>query len=167
MKITGYRSLSTVHDWGRVTGDVNGVQSGNTTPVPVLVVETDAGIEGVGLGAHNDIARVFPAVAGEDPRSVIALRTSISKVAARFSIASGTSTIRCWSCRAITAALRLLSSCSVAFLAGRSFAALLLARNFLPGSPFSDAAAAQRYSPGTHLNDTAGDRTIGKRRRHC
>ena len=73
MKITGYRSLSTVHDWGRVTGDVNGVQSGNTTPVPVLVVETDAGIEGVGLGAHNDIARVFPAVAGEDPRSVIAL----------------------------------------------------------------------------------------------
>ncbi|MFI5709211.1 mandelate racemase/muconate lactonizing enzyme family protein [Kribbella sp. NPDC051620] len=73
MKITGYRSLSTVHDWGRVTGDVNGVQSGNTTPVPVLIVETDAGIEGVGLGPHADIARVFPAVEGEDPRSVVAL----------------------------------------------------------------------------------------------
>ncbi|GAA1520718.1 mandelate racemase/muconate lactonizing enzyme family protein [Kribbella lupini] len=73
MKITGYRSLSTVHDWGRVTGDVNGVQSGTTTPVPVLVIETDAGIEGVGLGAHTDIARVFPAVEGEDPRSVVAL----------------------------------------------------------------------------------------------
>lgn len=73
MKITGYRSLSTVHDWGRVTGDVNGVQSGNTTPVPVLIIETDAGIEGVGLGAHSDIARVFPAVEGEDPRSVVAL----------------------------------------------------------------------------------------------
>jgi L-alanine-DL-glutamate epimerase-like enolase superfamily enzyme len=73
MKITGYRSLSTVHDWGRVTGDVNGVQSGNTTPVPVLVVETDAGIEGIGLGAHDDVARVFPAVEGEDPRSVVAL----------------------------------------------------------------------------------------------
>lgn len=73
MKITGYRSLSTVHDWGRVTGDVNGVQSGDTTPVPVLIIETDAGIEGVGVGAHTDIARVFPAVEGEDPRSVVAL----------------------------------------------------------------------------------------------
>ncbi|MER7243384.1 mandelate racemase/muconate lactonizing enzyme family protein [Kribbella sp. NPDC000426] len=73
MKITGYRSLSTVHDWGRVTGDVNGVQSGDTTPVPVLIVETDAGIEGVSVGPHEDIARVFPAVDGEDPRSVVAL----------------------------------------------------------------------------------------------
>ena len=73
MKITGYRSLHTVHDWGRLTGDVNGVQSGNTTPVPVLIIETDGGIEGVGLGAHGDIARVFPAVEGEDPRSVVAL----------------------------------------------------------------------------------------------
>lgn len=73
MKITGYRSLSTVHDWGRVTGDVNGVQGSETTPVPVLIVETDVGIEGVGLGAHGDVARVFPAVEGEDPRSVVAL----------------------------------------------------------------------------------------------
>ncbi|TCC32199.1 mandelate racemase/muconate lactonizing enzyme family protein [Kribbella sindirgiensis] len=73
MKITGYRSLSTVHDWGRITGDVNGVQSGDTTAVPVLVIETDAGIEGVGLGVHTDIARVFPAVEGEDPRAVVAL----------------------------------------------------------------------------------------------
>ncbi|SNT45134.1 mandelate racemase/muconate lactonizing enzyme family protein [Actinacidiphila glaucinigra] len=73
MKITGYRSLSTVHDWGRITGDVNGVQSGHTTPVPVLVIETDAGIEGVGLGSHADIARVFPAIEGGDPRSVVAL----------------------------------------------------------------------------------------------
>jgi len=73
MKITGYRSLRTVHDWGRVTGDVNGVQSGQTTPVPVLVIETDAGIEGVGLGPHGDIDRVFPAVLDQDPRSVVAL----------------------------------------------------------------------------------------------
>jgi L-alanine-DL-glutamate epimerase-like enolase superfamily enzyme len=73
MKITGYRSLSTFHDWGRLTGDVNGVQAGNTTPVPVLIIETDSGIEGVGLGAHTDIARVFPAIDGEDPRSVVAL----------------------------------------------------------------------------------------------
>ncbi|MGW3851607.1 mandelate racemase/muconate lactonizing enzyme family protein [Streptomyces fagopyri] len=73
MKITGYRSLSTVHDWGRITGDVNGVQPGHTTPVPVLIIETDAGIEGVGLGAHADIDRVFPAIESGDPRSVVAL----------------------------------------------------------------------------------------------
>ncbi|MGW6093158.1 mandelate racemase/muconate lactonizing enzyme family protein [Streptomyces sp. NPDC055157] len=73
MKITGYRSLSTVHDWGRITGDVNGVQPGHATPVPVLIVETDTGIEGVGLGSHADIARVFPAIEGDDPRSVVAL----------------------------------------------------------------------------------------------
>ncbi|MFE5143075.1 mandelate racemase/muconate lactonizing enzyme family protein [Streptomyces fagopyri] len=73
MKITGYRSLNTVHDWGRITGDVNGVQPGHVTPVPVLVIETDTGIEGVGLGSHADIARVFPAIDGDDPRSVTAL----------------------------------------------------------------------------------------------
>ncbi|MFI6122819.1 mandelate racemase/muconate lactonizing enzyme family protein [Streptomyces sp. NPDC051064] len=73
MKITGYRSLSTVHDWGRITGDVNGVQPGHATPVPVLIIETDTGIEGVGLGSHADIARVFPAIEGDDPRSVVAL----------------------------------------------------------------------------------------------
>lgn len=73
MKITGYRSLCTVHDWGRLTGDVNGVQVGNTTPVPVLILETDSGLEGVGVGAHADVARVFPAIEGEDPRSVVAL----------------------------------------------------------------------------------------------
>ncbi|WP_030971878.1 mandelate racemase/muconate lactonizing enzyme family protein [Streptomyces sp. NRRL S-1824] len=73
MKITGYRSLNTVHDWGRITGDVNGVQPGHATSVPVLIVETDTGIEGVGLGSHADIARVFPAIEGDDPRSVVAL----------------------------------------------------------------------------------------------
>jgi L-alanine-DL-glutamate epimerase-like enolase superfamily enzyme len=73
MKITGYRCLNTVHDWGRITGDVNGVQSGHVTPVPVLIIETDTGIEGVGLGSHADIARVFPAIEGDDPRSVVAL----------------------------------------------------------------------------------------------
>lgn len=73
MKVTGYRSLSTVHDWGRIIGDVNGVQPGHATPVPVLIIETDTGIEGVGLGSHADIARVFPAIEGDDPRSVVAL----------------------------------------------------------------------------------------------
>jgi L-alanine-DL-glutamate epimerase-like enolase superfamily enzyme len=73
MKVTGFRSLTTVHDWGRRIGDVNGVNAGELTAVPVLILQTDEGLEGVGLGAHAEIDRVFPAVEGEDPRSVAAL----------------------------------------------------------------------------------------------
>ncbi|WP_349899147.1 mandelate racemase/muconate lactonizing enzyme family protein [Parafrigoribacterium soli] len=73
MKITGYRSLTTFHDWNRPTGDVNGVMSGNRTLVHVLIIETDAGIEGIGLGQHAEMQKVFPAVEGEDPLAVTAL----------------------------------------------------------------------------------------------
>jgi L-alanine-DL-glutamate epimerase-like enolase superfamily enzyme len=73
VRITGYRSLTTVHDWGRRIGDVNGVNASELTAVPILIVETDEGLDGIGLGAHADIDRVFPAVEGEDPRSVSAL----------------------------------------------------------------------------------------------
>lgn len=73
MKITGYRSLRTVHRWGRPVGDVNGVVPGGVTEVPILLLETDGGLTGVGLGAHDAIERVFPAVDGEDPRAVMAL----------------------------------------------------------------------------------------------
>lgn len=73
MKITGYRSLTTVHDWKRPVGDVNGVIASGITEVPILLLETDSGLTGVGLGQHVDIARVFPAVENEDPRAVSAL----------------------------------------------------------------------------------------------
>jgi L-alanine-DL-glutamate epimerase-like enolase superfamily enzyme len=73
MRITGYRLLRTRHDWGRPVGDVNGFIASGITEVPLVVVETDAGIEGVGMGSHHDIERVFPAIEGEDPRSVTAL----------------------------------------------------------------------------------------------
>jgi L-alanine-DL-glutamate epimerase-like enolase superfamily enzyme len=73
MKVTGYRSLLTKHDWGRATGDANGVMTAQQTDVHVLIVETDDGTEGVGVGAHGDIDRVFGAVEGEDPRAVTAL----------------------------------------------------------------------------------------------
>lgn len=73
MKITGYRSLKTVCDWGRPIGDVNGVIETGITEVPILILETDAGLDGIGLGGHADIDRVFPALEGEDPRAVTAL----------------------------------------------------------------------------------------------
>ncbi|WP_433088815.1 mandelate racemase/muconate lactonizing enzyme family protein [Dactylosporangium sp. CA-052675] len=73
MKVTGYRSLTTQHDWGRLIGDVNGVMAGPRTDVHVLILETDAGLEGLGIGAHGDIDRVFGAVEGEDPRAVSVL----------------------------------------------------------------------------------------------
>ncbi|MFI5894476.1 mandelate racemase/muconate lactonizing enzyme family protein [Actinoplanes sp. NPDC051513] len=73
MKVTGYRSLTTEHDWGRLIGDANGVMSRPRTDVHVLILETDAGIDGVGVGPHGDIDRVFDAVEGQDPRGVSAL----------------------------------------------------------------------------------------------
>lgn len=58
---------------GPVVGDANGRLDDAVTEVPILILETDVGVEGVGLGAHRDIDRVFPAVEGEDPRAVTAL----------------------------------------------------------------------------------------------
>ncbi|WP_253259612.1 mandelate racemase/muconate lactonizing enzyme family protein [Subtercola boreus] len=63
----------TVHDWGRPIGDVNGFVAGGVTEVPILLVHTDGGLTGVGVGPHSDIERIFPAVVGEDPRAVTAL----------------------------------------------------------------------------------------------
>lgn len=73
MKITGYRTLTTVHDWGRPIGDANGTFDDGLVPVPLLLVDTDEGITGVGLGAHTGLDTVFSAVVGEDPRAVTAL----------------------------------------------------------------------------------------------
>jgi L-alanine-DL-glutamate epimerase-like enolase superfamily enzyme len=75
VKITGYRELVTQHDWHRVVGDVNGVSVGTRTDVHVLILTTDEGYEGIGVSPSrlSDVARVFPAVEGEDPRSVTAL----------------------------------------------------------------------------------------------
>jgi L-alanine-DL-glutamate epimerase-like enolase superfamily enzyme len=73
MKITGYRTLQTIHDWGRPVGDVNGHIASGITEVPLVIVETDEGISGVGMGSHQDLARLFPAIEGEDPRAVNAL----------------------------------------------------------------------------------------------
>lgn len=73
MKITGYRSLTTRHEWSRLVGDVNGVSTGTSTRVDILILTTDMGVEGVALGSHGDIDRLFPVIDGADPRSVVQL----------------------------------------------------------------------------------------------
>jgi L-alanine-DL-glutamate epimerase-like enolase superfamily enzyme len=52
---------------------VNGYVSEGITEVPVVILETDSGLEGVGLGSHSDIGRLFPAIEGQDPRATTSL----------------------------------------------------------------------------------------------
>jgi L-alanine-DL-glutamate epimerase-like enolase superfamily enzyme len=73
MKITGYRCRTSYHDWGRPVGDVNGYIGSGVTEVPIVVLETDEGIIGVGTGSVHDIDRLFPAIEGQDPRAVSSL----------------------------------------------------------------------------------------------
>jgi L-alanine-DL-glutamate epimerase-like enolase superfamily enzyme len=73
MRITGYRTLTTVQEWGRPIGDANGVFADGIASVPIILVDTDEGITGVGLGPHVEVETVFAAIEGEDPRSVTAL----------------------------------------------------------------------------------------------
>jgi L-alanine-DL-glutamate epimerase-like enolase superfamily enzyme len=73
MKVTGYRTLTTVQDWGRPVGDANGVFPDGRLAVPLILVDTDEGITGVGLGPHQGVESVFAAIEGEDPRGTVAL----------------------------------------------------------------------------------------------
>jgi L-alanine-DL-glutamate epimerase-like enolase superfamily enzyme len=73
MRITGYRTLTTAQRWGRPVGDANGVYADGVMPVPVVIVETDEGITGVGLGPHVEAEVIFAAIDGQDPRAVTAL----------------------------------------------------------------------------------------------
>jgi L-alanine-DL-glutamate epimerase-like enolase superfamily enzyme len=72
-KITGYTSLQTIQRWGRPVGDVHGSTANGVTPVDILLLHTDDGLTGVGLGPHAGIERLFPVVDGQDPRAVTAL----------------------------------------------------------------------------------------------
>jgi len=73
MRITGFRTLDTVLAWGRPVGDANGVLADGRTPISIVMVDTDEGITGVGLGPYLDADTVFAAIDGEDPRCVTAL----------------------------------------------------------------------------------------------
>lgn len=65
--------MTTVQEWGRPIGDANGLFAKGRTTVPIIVVDTDEGISGVGIGPHAELEAVFAAVDGEDPRGVTAL----------------------------------------------------------------------------------------------
>jgi L-alanine-DL-glutamate epimerase-like enolase superfamily enzyme len=73
MRITGCRTLTTVHEWGRPVGDANGVFHDGRVAVPLILVDTDEGITGVGLGSDLGLGSVFAAIEGEDPRATVAL----------------------------------------------------------------------------------------------
>jgi L-alanine-DL-glutamate epimerase-like enolase superfamily enzyme len=73
MRITGYRTLTTVQDWGRPVGDANGVFPDGVLEVQLVLVDTDEGITGVGMGSHFELDRIFAALDGEDPRATTAL----------------------------------------------------------------------------------------------
>lgn len=73
MRITGLRTLTAMHDWGRPIGDANGVFADGIVPVPLVLVDTDDGITGVGIGSHAEAETLFEALEGEDPRAVPAL----------------------------------------------------------------------------------------------
>ncbi|NQX11219.1 mandelate racemase/muconate lactonizing enzyme family protein [Microbacteriaceae bacterium VKM Ac-2855] len=73
MKITGYRTLRTHRDWGRPVGDVNGFVASGITEVSLVILETDEGVEGVGMGSDHEVAQLFPALEGRDPRQVSSL----------------------------------------------------------------------------------------------
>ncbi|WP_433509301.1 mandelate racemase/muconate lactonizing enzyme family protein [Nonomuraea sp. CA-143628] len=65
--------MTTVQEWGRPVGDANGVFADGVVSVPLVMVDTDEGITGIGLGPHVEIDAVFAAIEGEDPRGVTAL----------------------------------------------------------------------------------------------
>ena len=73
MRITGYRTLTTLQEWGRPVGDANGVFPDGTVEVQLVLVDTDEGITGVGLGSHAELSTIFAAIDGEDPRATVSL----------------------------------------------------------------------------------------------
>src|SRR3954464_16018368 len=73
MKVIGCRTLTTFHDWGRPVGDATGVFHDGVVAVPLILVETDEGITGVGMGPHLGLSTVFPAIEGEGPRATVSL----------------------------------------------------------------------------------------------
>ena len=73
MKITGYRTIRTHRDWRRPVGDINGVIGSGITDVTLVILETDEGVEGVGMGSDHEVAALFPAIEGRDPREIVSL----------------------------------------------------------------------------------------------
>jgi L-alanine-DL-glutamate epimerase-like enolase superfamily enzyme len=73
MRIAQYRTLRTHQDWGRLVGDANGVHADGIVDVQLVLIDTDEGITGVGVGPVAELDSVFAAIEGEDPRATVAL----------------------------------------------------------------------------------------------
>lgn len=73
MRITQYRTMRTRQDWGRLVGDANGVHADGVVDVQLVLVDTDEGITGIGIGPVAELDSVFAAIEGEDPRATVAL----------------------------------------------------------------------------------------------
>ena len=73
MRITGYRTMCTQQDWGRLIGDANGVYADGLVDIQLVFVDTDEGITGIGIGPVVELDTVFAAIEGEDPRATVAL----------------------------------------------------------------------------------------------
>ncbi|NYF09944.1 L-alanine-DL-glutamate epimerase-like enolase superfamily enzyme [Leifsonia sp. AK011] len=52
---------------------MNGFVSSGITEVAIVLLDTDEGVTGVGLGSHQDLEQLFPALEGQDPRAVATL----------------------------------------------------------------------------------------------
>lgn len=81
MRITQYRTVRTRQYWGRPVGDANGVHADGVVEVGLVLVDTDEGITGIGMGPVVDLERVFAAIEGEDPRATVALYDSMLRYA--------------------------------------------------------------------------------------
>ncbi len=73
MRITQYRTMRTRQDWGRLVGDANGVHADGVVDIQLVLVDTDEGITGIGIGPVAELDSVFAAIEGEDPRATVAL----------------------------------------------------------------------------------------------
>ena len=68
MRITGYRTLTTIQEWGRPVGDANGVYSDGRVDVRILLVDTDEVVPSIAQRLGREAAE-HHGVRGADARA--------------------------------------------------------------------------------------------------
>ena len=86
MKITGYRTESFHFSRGRTLGDANSPAGSDRASGTLLFLETDGGVEGVTLGGSSSLAKLFPALEGQDPRGVRGIYKAMHDLASQASL---------------------------------------------------------------------------------